>query len=411
MTLKKEAHWKIACAACWDAEAMAARKQRTHRTQSAPAAETTKKTEEADFGIRVLDWFDRHGRKDLPWQRDITPYRVWLSEIMLQQTQVATVIPYFQRFTAELPTVEDLAAAPVDRVLHLWTGLGYYARARNLHRAARVVVNELGGHFPDTVDGLSQLPGIGRSTAGAIVSIAFRQRAPILDGNVKRVLARHRAVAGWPGNSTVLEQLWHISEEVTPQVRVADYTQAIMDLGATLCTRSRPRCHDCPVQTDCQALANDTIASYPGRKTRKELPVRKSLLLVFRDATGKVLLEQRPPAGIWGGLWSFPEADDPDAIVHVAEQLGLELGRCQLAPARRHTFSHYHLDYSPVYIEAHPRAAIAEGNRIWADPASPGSIGLPAPVATLLEGMANGARATENTSATLPLFAPLSSNG
>ena len=196
----------------------------------------------SQFAPRVLDWFDQHGRKDLPWQRDISPYRVWVSEIMLQQTQVKTVIPYFERFMATFPTVQALAAAEQDQVLHLWTGLGYYARARNLHRAAQQVCAEHGGEFPATVDKLEELPGVGRSTAGAIVSLAFRQRAVILDGNVKRVLARYRAVDGWPGQSAVHRKLWQIADDYTPEQRCADYTQAMMDLGATLCTRSSPAC-------------------------------------------------------------------------------------------------------------------------------------------------------------------------
>ena len=384
---------------------MAAKKQNPRQTATASTPRQS-----SDFASRVLDWFDQHGRKDLPWQQDINPYRVWLSEIMLQQTQVATVIPYFQRFTTELPTVEALAAAPVDRVLHLWTGLGYYARARNLHRAATIVANDLDGRFPDTVEGLAQLPGIGLSTAGAIVSIAFRQRAPILDGNVKRVLARHRAVAGWPGSGAVLDNLWAISEEVTPRRRAADYTQAIMDLGATLCTRSRPRCGDCPVQADCQALANNDIAAYPGRKPRKVLPVKTTLLLVFRDASDRVLLEQRPPSGIWGGLWSFPEADGHDDIDGIANRLGLRVGDMHSAPPRRHTFSHYHLDYTPVYIQARRAGRVSEGGSLWADPATPGDIGLPAPVAAMLEALAPGsagAAKREEAGTSLPLFGDL----
>ncbi|MCB1842832.1 MAG: A/G-specific adenine glycosylase, partial [Halioglobus sp.] len=217
------------------------------------------------FSRRVLAWFDQYGRHDLPWQRDTTPYRVWVSEIMLQQTQVKTVIPYYQRFMAAYPTVQALARAPEDSVLHLWTGLGYYARARNLHRAAKHVVHELNGEFPRTLDGLTALPGIGRSTAGAILSIACGERASILDGNVKRVLARYHRVGGWPGDSAVHKQLWEIAERYTPTRRCADYTQAMMDLGATVCTRSAPACNRCPLQTSCEATAAGDTGAYPGK--------------------------------------------------------------------------------------------------------------------------------------------------
>src|SRR5690606_6541720 len=208
-----------------------------------------------DFAQRVLVWFDQHGRKHLPWQQGITPYRVWLSEIMLQQTQVATVIPYFERFIARFPDVQSLAAAPIDDVLHLWTGLGYYARARNLHRCAQTIVRDYGGEFPASVAALSELPGIGRSTAGALASIAHQQRAAILDGNVKRVLARHHAIDGWPGTTQTLSQLWQFAEQHTPDKRSDHYTQAMMDLGATVCTRSKPACDHCPVADSCIAYA------------------------------------------------------------------------------------------------------------------------------------------------------------
>ena len=207
---------------------------------------TSQANHSTTFAPRVLAWFARHGRHDLPWQSNRSPYRVWLSEIMLQQTQVTTVIPYFERFTQRFPTLNDLALASEDDVLHLWTGLGYYARARNLHRAARQVIDQ-GGEFPRSVDDLVSLPGIGRSTAGAIMSLAFGERAVILDGNVKRVLARHNAITGWPGTSGTQKSLWAVAEQYTPRERVADYNQAMMDLGATLCVRSKPNCTSCPV--------------------------------------------------------------------------------------------------------------------------------------------------------------------
>ena len=236
------------------------------------------------FADRVLAWFDVHGRKDLPWQHPRTPYRVWISEVMLQQTQVATVIPYFERFIARFPNVDTLARAEIDDVLHLWTGLGYYARGRNLHAAARRIVDEHDSELPKTLDALIALPGIGRSTAGAILSAGHGIRASILDGNVKRVLARYFAVDGYPGERAVAETLWAHAEANTPDARVADYTQAIMDLGATLCTRSRPRCFDCPVSAECIALKNDSTDRYPAARPRKALPVRRARMFVLVDA-------------------------------------------------------------------------------------------------------------------------------
>nr|WP_241505914.1 A/G-specific adenine glycosylase [Parahaliea mediterranea] len=343
-----------------------------------------------DFAHRLLRWFDRHGRHDLPWQRDTSAYRVWVSEIMLQQTQVKTVIPYFERFMAAFPTVQALAAAPVDDVLHLWTGLGYYARARNLHRAAQQVCTEHGGSFPACVDTLEALPGIGRSTAGAIVSIAFGQRAVILDGNVKRVLARHQAIDGWPGQTAVHRSLWQVADDFTPAARSADYTQAIMDLGATLCTRGKPRCSDCPVASDCAALASGRQADYPGRKPKKALPVKQTTLLIAVAASGEVYLQQRPATGIWGGLWCFPELEGSGQC----ERLCLDLwglAPLSLSPGQtfRHTFSHYHLDITPVvaHLPATPAAIMASDGQLWYNRAQPARVGLAAPVARLLASL------------------------
>ncbi len=340
-----------------------------------------------DFAHRVLEWFDRHGRKDLPWQRDIDPYRVWISEIMLQQTQVRTVIPYFERFVATFPTVQDLAAADEDSVLHLWTGLGYYARARNLHRAARMVVGEWGGEFPASVEELGRLPGIGRSTAGAIVSIALRRRAAILDGNVKRVLARYHAVAGWPGDAAVQRRLWEIAEAYTPDERVADYTQAMMDLGATLCTRSAPRCGACPLQDGCVAERRGEQALYPGKKPRKALPVRATTFLMVRAGTDEVWLERRPDTGIWGGLWCFPEIEAPAHSERwCLDRWGLEPRSVESWAPFRHTFSHYHLDIQPILavLPTTPGAVMAGDRALWYNRRQPPAIGLAAPVAGLL---------------------------
>ena len=265
------------------------------------------------FSTRVLAWFDENGRKDLPWQHDISPYRVWISEIMLQQTQVATVIPYYESFMQRFPDVLALADASEDEVMHLWSGLGYYSRARNLHKSAKMVAHELGGVFPQTLDGMIALPGIGRSTAGAILSIASGQQTAILDGNVKRVLARFQAVEGWPGKTPVLNELWEYAEAYTPMARVADYTQAMMDLGATVCTRSRPQCGDCPLVADCEGHASGEPTRYPGKKPKKVLPVKQTCMVVL-EHQGQILLEKRPPTGIWPGLWSLPEVADTDAV-------------------------------------------------------------------------------------------------
>lgn len=343
-------------------------------------------TAQQHFSTRLLDWFDRHGRKNLPWQKDITPYRVWVSEIMLQQTQVSTVIPYFERFMARFPDVLSLADAPQDEVLALWTGLGYYARARNLHRAAQQVRDEYSGDFPRDLEALQQLPGIGRSTAGAIFSIACGGRAPILDGNVKRVLARHAAIDGWPGQKAVENQLWALSEQCTPDQRVADYTQAIMDLGASLCSRSRPQCSECPVSADCQAYASGEQARYPGKKPKKTLPVKQCQMLLIEHPDGGILLEKRPPSGIWGGLWSLPElATDADPEDFLLQRLNGSGEPTALTPLR-HTFSHYHLDIQPVHIQLKraPTVIMEDQQALWYN-GGPQQLGLAAPVKKLLD--------------------------
>ncbi len=360
------------------------------------------------FHPELLAWFDRHGRHDLPWQHERTPYRVWVSEIMLQQTQVSTVIPYFERFMAQLPTVSALADAPLDTVLHLWTGLGYYARARNLHRAAGIVRDHHGGRLPEELDTLIALPGIGRSTAGAILAQACGQRHPILDGNVKRVLTRYHAIEGWPGTRAVEQQLWTLSEAHTPATRCADYTQAIMDLGATLCTRGTPDCPRCPLQARCAAQAQGNPGAYPTPKPRKALPVRHTGMLLLEDHAGQVLLEQRPPSGIWGGLWSLPEcpADTGDITAWCREQLQLPVQTVAHWPTVRHTFSHFHLDIHPVHARllAYPPGpapetacavgegpAVAQPSRVWYNTRQPDARGLSAPVQRLLAALA-GAR-------------------
>jgi A/G-specific adenine glycosylase len=341
------------------------------------------------FATRLLGWFDRHGRRDLPWQRDVNPYRVWVSEIMLQQTQVSTVIPYYERFMARFPTVTDLAGAELDEVLHHWTGLGYYARGRNLHKAARTVVADFDGDFPTSVDRLATLPGIGRSTAGAIAAIANGVRAPILDGNVKRVLARFHAVAGYPGESAVASQLWSLADEHTPGVRVADYTQAIMDLGATVCVRSNPDCPSCPLAGRCEAYAAGTVTDHPGRKAKKAKPVRAARLFVVHDGRGGCLLEQRPADGIWGGLWTPPERSADTSAEGFLRELGWQDTTpvdARTGSAFRHTFTHFHLDIEPVYIELDtaPTLIRDRDDVRWYRPDGNEPLGLSAPAVKLL---------------------------
>jgi len=340
------------------------------------------------FSTTLLAWFDQHGRHGLPWQQRGNAYFTWLSEIMLQQTQVATVIPYFERFTDMFPTISDLAEAPLDAVLHQWTGLGYYARARNLHKAAQAIVEQHDGLFPTAFDDVVALPGIGRSTAGAILAQAFDQRQPILDGNVKRVLARLHVVEGWPGKKAVENRLWQLAEAATPQQRVADYTQAIMDLGATLCTPRKPDCPRCPFQAECLACQQGTPTDYPGSKPRKTLPVRTTHMLLVQKGGDAVLLQQRPPSGIWGSLWSLPECPlDTDIPQWCHEQLGLQIEQLQHGEVIRHTFSHFHLDIHPVHarLKDHTSLVMESAPTVWYNSRQPDVRGLPAPVKLLLE--------------------------
>lgn len=351
-----------------------------------------KSRDSINISQRVLHWFDHSGRKNLPWQHDINPYRVWVSEIMLQQTQVSTVIPYFIEFMQQLPTVEDLAKASDDQVLHLWTGLGYYSRARNLHQTAALICEEYQGEFPNTVEQLCQLPGIGRSTAGAIVSIAFQLPAAILDGNVKRVLARYHAIEGWPGQTAVLKNLWHVAEAHSPKQRVADYSQAMMDLGATLCTRSKPDCPRCPLKQDCMANQQASQTQYPGKKPKKTLPVKTTQMLIIHNAEGELLLEKRPPSGIWGGLWIFPQINQQDDASEYCQTI---LGQTPKWLERwnnlRHTFSHYHLDISPtvVTLAATPSLVMEADRQLWYNPHQPATIGLAAPIKQLIARLPN----------------------
>lgn len=339
------------------------------------------------FQRRLLDWFDQHGRHDLPWQHQRTPYRVWVSEIMLQQTQVATVIPYYERFMARFPDVGSLAVANQDDVLHLWTGLGYYARGRNLHKAAQVICDVHDGELPlHDVDALMALPGIGRSTAGAIIAQSTGRRGVILDGNVKRVLTRLHAVEGWPGRSAVERQLWVLADSYTPCQRVADYSQAMMDLGATLCRRGMPDCGSCPFSDVCLAHQRGEQRRFPESKPKKALPTRHTLMLMLQDEAGRVLLEQRPPTGLWGGLWSLPQFDCEADLQAWLDRYAPAAKPGSTWPAFTHVFSHFRLNITPQPARFTGVGGVGEKGR-WVDPANPGDIGLAAPVKGLLESL------------------------
>ena len=345
-----------------------------------------------EFSERLLMWFDDHGRHDLPWQQNVTPYRVWISEIMLQQTQVSTVVPYFNTFIKRFPDCISLASAQLDEVLHYWTGLGYYARARNLLRAARIIMEEHDGIFPEDFDQLLSLPGIGRSTAGAVLSLACGQRHAILDGNVKRVLARFHAVEGRAGLSRVERELWRLAERHTPHKEVAHYTQAIMDLGATVCTRRNPQCEICPVHYECSAYLQTRQHDFPGSRPGKSMPVRKTVFAILENHQGEILLEHRPPSGIWGGLWAFPEFTSQDEIKLWAEtELGYSINIVECKIMMRHTFSHFHLDILPVHARLESKkTSINDGDRYcWYAPSGKSRLGMAMPVKKLLQDIIN----------------------
>ncbi|EHF3470191.1 A/G-specific adenine glycosylase [Proteus mirabilis] len=340
------------------------------------------------FSQVVLDWYHKYGRKTLPWQQEKTPYHVWLSEVMLQQTQVATVIPYFERFIARFPNVSALAKAPLDEVLHLWTGLGYYARARNLHKAAQHIVDKHQGQFPDTFEDVCALPGVGRSTAGAILSLSLKKPYPILDGNVKRVLARCYAVEGWPGKKEVENKLWEISEQVTPTKGVEYFNQAMMDLGAMVCTRTKPKCELCPLNTGCIAYAHHSWADYPGKKPKKAIPEKTTYFLILQY-DNLVWLDKRPPAGIWGGLFAFPQFETKMLLEQWLAEHGLENSKTEQLISFRHTFSHFHLDIVPICVKLSTFTSLMEAQQgLWYNLQTPASVGLAAPVENLLRQLA-----------------------
>jgi len=340
----------------------------------------------ATLATRLLTWFEQHGRRHLPWQLDPTPYRVWISEVMLQQTQVETVAPYYARFIARFPDLSSLAAAPLDEVLHLWSGLGYYARARNLHRAAAQVVMLHGGKVPDSLPELMELPGVGRSTAGAILALAHGQRHPILDGNVKRVLARVFCVRGPPGGAETSARLWQLAEACTPMEQVAEYTQAIMDLGATVCTRATPDCDRCPLNAGCGALAAGCVEDLPLRRPRATRRLRRTHMVFVLRNGAEVLLFQRAPQGIWGGLWAPPEFPD-GAAAHAwcASTFGAMPHDLRRLPALRHSFTHFDLDIEPSVLKL-PRdsARVEQPDSVWYTYGASLSIGLATPIRRLI---------------------------
>jgi A/G-specific adenine glycosylase len=334
----------------------------------------------------LLAWVSHHGRKHLPWQRDPTLYRVWVSEIMLQQTQVSTVIPYFERFMQRCPDLGSLAAADINEVLHLWSGLGYYARARNLHRAAQTIRDQHGGEFPTDVEKVTALPGIGRSTAGAILALALNQRHAILDGNVKRVLSRYFLVEGSPSEARVQNELWRLAEACTPQDRAADYTQAIMDLGATICVRSRPLCLACPLEANCVAHRMGRQHEIPHAKARASRKLRSVWVVLACSEDGHILLEHRPPSGIWGGLWGLPEFPTRAVARHWCQER-FQNPNTESWPAIRHSFTHFDLDLNPLIVKVRERdrAVRDDVEKLWYHPAHPAKVGLPAPIKIIID--------------------------
>ncbi|NMG75566.1 A/G-specific adenine glycosylase [Aromatoleum diolicum] len=343
-----------------------------------------------EFAQRLIDWHRDHGRHDLPWQRTCDPYRIWLSEIMLQQTQVDTVIPYYARFLARFPDIATLAAAPLDDVLALWSGLGYYARARNLHKAAQAVMAVHGGHFPARAEAIATLPGIGRSTAAAIAAFAFGERAAILDGNVKRVLCRAFGVDGFPGERAVEQRLWTLAEALLPDADVGTYIQAQMDLGATLCTRGKPACERCPMAGLCVARREDRIAELPAARPRKAVPQRHVRVAVIH-ADGRVLLERRPPAGIWGGLLALPEIPDSEADAGrwLETRFGLAPRASRALAPLNHAFTHFRLEITPIRFEVSDAGhSVVDAEHRWLALAELDSAGLPTPVRRILDDLA-----------------------
>jgi A/G-specific adenine glycosylase len=342
----------------------------------------------AAFAAALLDWSEAHGRRDLPWQQDPTPYRVWVSEVMLQQTQVTTVASYFPGFMSTFPCVQVLAEAGLDEVLHAWTGLGYYARARNLHRSARIVMERHGGNLPEDFETLRTLPGVGRSTAGAILALSCSRRHAILDGNARRVLARYFGVEGQAGRPETERALWSLAEACTPLDGVARYTQAIMDLGATVCTRSAPACEACPLTHGCLSRATGRQAVLPARRPRRQRPHRRAVALIVVRADGSVLLTRQPAEGLWGGLWTLPMFEsEEEATAWFERQVGSGHAPSGALPAYKHSFTHFDLTLHPVVVRAEAGAE-APAEALWYERSRPARIGLSKPAVDLMATLA-----------------------
>ncbi len=344
----------------------------------------------SDFSTRLITWQKQYGRHDLPWQNTTDPYAIWVSEIMLQQTQVSAVIGYYSKFMQRFPTIAALADATQDEVLQHWSGLGYYSRARNLHNAAQTIVDKHGGVFPQDFEAIQALSGIGRSTAAAIASFAFNQVQTILDGNVKRVLARHFAVEGWPGTPRIEKELWSLAESLLPKTDMVAYTQGLMDLGATLCSRSKPQCLQCPLLSSCQAYQQQRVSQLPTPKPRKTIPEKHTTMLILRQGD-QVLLEKRPPNGIWGGLWSFPEQEDNDDYSTVVQQkFGVTAQPEKVLPQLSHTFTHFKLHIKPqplTVIKQHSK--VCEAGHIWLSIEDAIGAAIPTPVRKILLSLHN----------------------
>jgi A/G-specific adenine glycosylase len=344
------------------------------------------KSDPTRVATALIAWHARHGRHDLPWQRDPTPYRVWVSEIMLQQTQVATVVQYYERFMRRFPDIQALAAAPLDDVLHLWSGLGYYSRARNLHQAAKYVCERCDGILPTTAEQLQELPGIGRSTAAAIRALSAGERYAILDGNVRRVLMRYFAIESPPTTGAVERRLWQLAEECTPREQVATYTQAIMDLGATICVRRRPLCAACPLHDSCRARRTGRQHHIPAPRPRPARRTQSVVMLLVQRSDGSVLLERRPERGVWGGLWSPPQFPSIEAArLYAHTRLAAAEIEPQARAHLRHAFTHFDLDITPLLARCSGQSSVMDGApTLWYNAAQPDRVGMPAPVTTLI---------------------------
>lgn len=342
---------------------------------------------EERFSQPLLNWYDNHGRKNLPWQLPRDPYRVWVSEIMLQQTQVQTVIPYFNRFMEHFPSIEDLAQAGDDHVLSLWSGLGYYSRARNLHKTAQIISNDFAGLMPNDLDTLTAFPGIGPSTAAAILSQAYNLPTAIMDGNVKRVLTRFFRIAGWPEQAAIKKMLWELADKCMPKQRCADYTQAIMDLGATCCTLNKPNCIQCPLQAHCQAFQHEEQLLYPTKKIKKPVPLYQQQFLILRNQNNMIYLEKRPPVGLWGGLWCLPGIDtEVCPLTYIKQHYGVEGETPEPITSLKHRFSHFHLEIDAMLIKTRElRNNLAENNGQWFTQDALTDVGLAKPVSHILQ--------------------------